>query len=86
MATASRRSGMWSSAARRSAVVTGGMALLLTATLGISAVAASRVSRWTPAVNLSSSGGGSPDMVVSADGTTAVAVWLCKKRCHRVVV
>lgn len=61
-------------------VVAGGMALsLAVAMLGASAAATSRLMSWSPPVNLSSSGGHSPDLAVSADGTTAVAVWLRKK-------
>ena len=71
---------------RLSVLVAGGLALSLAAAmLATSAAATSRLRHWSPPVNLSSSGGHSPDLAVSADGTTAVAVWLRKKDRHRVV-
>lgn len=86
MRTASRRVRVSCVVGRLAAVVAGGMALTLAATMaGSSAAGASGPSRWTSPVNLSSSGGSEPDLVVSGDGTTAVAVWLRKKDGHRVV-
>ena len=80
METAERRSRHSYSSSRRSVVVAGGVALsLAAAVLATPAAATSRLAPWSPPVNLSSSGGHSPDLAVSADGTTAVAVWLRKK-------
>lgn len=72
--------------ARRSVAAVGAVVLALTgATASAPASPAEESSRWTAPVNLSANGGSSPDLVVSADGSTVVAVWRRKKDGYRIV-
>lgn len=72
--------------ARHLTAALGAVVLVLTGAMAPAPAApAGKLSRWTTPVNLSANGGSSPDMVVSGDGSTAVAVWRRKKDGYRII-